>query len=64
MNPIAKRLWRILLPVLAVFLVFNVFLPTWAQSVESNSEKAELTKSIENKTNPEQADAENRPPIR
>jgi MscS family membrane protein len=53
MNPTVKRLWSILLPILAVFLVINVYLPTWAQSVESNSEKDEIATSIENKTNTE-----------
>jgi MscS family membrane protein len=64
MNPTVKRLWSILLPILAVLLVINVYLPTWAQSVESNSEKDEIATSIENKTNtesPSDATAENIP---
>jgi MscS family membrane protein len=61
MNPTVKRLWSILLPILAVLLVINVYLPTWAQSVESNSEKDEIATSIENKTNTESPSDENIP---
>ena len=48
-----KRLCSITFPILVIFLFFNFCLPIWAQSGESNSEKAEKASSAENKTNTE-----------
>lgn len=46
-----KRPCSISLPILVIFLLLNICLPIWAQSVESNSEKDEVAASTENKTN-------------
>ena len=48
-----KRLCCISLPILVIYLVLNFYLPTWAQSIESNAEKVETATSTENKSNTE-----------
>jgi len=48
-----KRLCCISLPILVIYLVLNFYLPTWAQSTESNTKKVETATSIENKSNTE-----------
>jgi MscS family membrane protein len=48
-----KRLCCISLPILVIYLVLNFYLPTWAQSIESNTKKVETATSTENKSNTE-----------
>ena len=48
-----KRLCSILLSISVICLILNFYWPTWAQSVESNSQKDKTATSIENKTNTE-----------
>ena len=49
----AKRFCCISLPILVMFFVLNFSLPTWAQTVESNTNKVEAATSKENKSNAE-----------
>ena len=46
-----KRLCCISLPILVIFLVLNFYLPTRAQGIVSNTEKAETATFTENKSN-------------
>jgi MscS family membrane protein len=48
-----KRLCCISLPILVIYLVLNFYLPTWAQSIQSNTKKVETATSTENKSNTE-----------
>jgi MscS family membrane protein len=48
-----KRLFCISRPLLVIFLILIFHLPTWAQSVGSNTEKIEKATSTENKSNTE-----------
>ncbi len=48
-----KRLCCISLPILVIYLVLNFYLPTWAQTIESNTKKVETATSTENKSNTE-----------
>ncbi len=53
MYSFVKRLCSILLSISVILIILNFYWPTWAQSVQPNSQKDKAATSTENKTNTE-----------